>query len=396
MNDDLLFLEAFQWLFWISAGLVIYPYLIYPLILIIANWILPSKSSNKTLHSRDVRVSMIISAFNEESSIGRKLENALSTDYPESALEFIVVSDGSTDATEKIVSEYVRRDSRVRLISIDTQSGKSAGLNQAVPLATGDLIVFSDANSIYNPDAVRKMVLAFEQADVGYVVGSALYQDEVEDAVKVSEGLYWKYELWIKSLESKFFSVVGGDGAIYAIRKSLFSPLSTTDISDFVNPLQIVAAGYRGVFLPQARSYEGGSAHFQEEFKRKRRIVNRSWGAVRQHIGIFSAKRDKKFVFMLVSHKVVRWYSCLFVALAFFTSMILALETDSIVYWLAFGGILTTLVTGLLGWMLDKRGLDMPKLVYLIYYFYLVGTAGMLGIFDNLSGKTYATWTHGR
>ena len=392
-------------LFWIASFVVVYPYVGYPLILAASNRFFPTKSdwangltNNVELHSADEMpsVTLIVSAFNEAAVIREKIVNAQSLDYPVDLLEVIVVSDGSTDGTDEIVEEYVANDSRIRLLRLESQSGKSAGLNQAVPLATGEIVVFSDANAMYEYDALLRLVEPFSEGKVGYTVGSALYQEDATEAVNDSEGLYWKYELWIKRLESAFFSVVGGDGAIYAIRRELFQPLDPIDISDFVNPIQIVAAGYRGVFLSGARSYEGGTEEFSDEFRRKRRIVNRSWGAVRRHIGLFSIKRHPRFLFMLISHKVIRWWSVAFVVLALVAGLVLALQPESGLYQLLTFGIAGSVLLALVGWRLEKLGQAMPRFVYLPYYFYLVGIASLMGIADNFKGRSYATWTHHR
>ena len=391
-------------LFWLSCALVIYPYVAYPLLLHTVNRIRYQEQRAIGEHAQEKEASvdtlpsltLIISAYNEQSVIKQKLRNCSQLDYPAELLDVLVVSDGSTDATGKIVKQYADTDTRVRLHTMGKQSGKTAGLNEAVLLARGEILVFSDANAMYSPDALVRLVAPFSESDVGYTVGSALYHDDEEGAVNISEGLYWKYELWIKKLESDFYSVVGGDGAIYAIRRNLFQPLENKDISDFVNPLQIVAAGYRGVFLPEARSYEGGTEEFADEFRRKRRIVNRSWSAVNRYIKIFSWKRHKKFLFMLVSHKVIRWLSCFFVVFALATSSVLAAtRSDSMYFWLT-ATISATILTGFTGWVMDRRGLPIPKVVYLIYYFYLVGLASLLGIADYQRGKTYTAWRHVR
>ncbi len=388
-----------EWVFWVSSFLVVYPYIVYPTLLLILNRMLARNSGTaeqpKSPES-EVRVTMIVSAFNEERSIRLKLDNALQTDYSPELFEVIVISDGSSDGTDDIVNGFAAEHANVRLLRINEQSGKTFGLNKAVPIARGEIIIFSDANAMYKPDAVTRLVAGFNNPDVGYVVGSALYHDDDVEAVNISEGLYWRYELWIKSLESDYYSVVGGDGAIYAIKKPLFRELSTIDISDFVNPLQIVASGYKGVFLSEARSFEGGASNFQEEFKRKRRIVNRSWGAIVRHMHMFNVKEHGKFLFMLISHKIVRWYSGFFVFLALFSSLMLSWKSSSDFYLIAFAFIMLSIVIALIGWICDKNRLTMPKLVYLFYYFYLVALAGTLGIIDDFRGTSYAIWSHGR
>lgn len=336
-------------------------------------------------------MSIIIAAYNESEVIGKKIENSLELDYP-GALEIIVISDGSTDDTAAIVKTFANKHTNVNLINMEFQAGKTVGLNTAVPTAKGDIVVFTDANAIYANDALIKLTNPFENSAVGYTVGSALYIEDEVAAVNNSEGLYWRYELAIKKLESDFYSVVGGDGAIYAIRAGLYSQLANYDISDFVNPLQIVSKGYRGIFVHDSRCYEHGTNEFFDEFRRKRRIVNRSWGAVHRNLKLFSLKNHKRFLFMLISHKVIRWWSFPLVMLSAFTGGFVALQSASVLYAVLVIGICSTILIAFIGWRLDKAGVNMPRIVYLLYYFYLIGLAGVLGIMDEIRGNRHAIW----
>ncbi|NIU02670.1 MAG: glycosyltransferase, partial [Nitrosopumilaceae archaeon] len=168
-------------------------------------------------------------------------------------------SDASTDRTDKIVQEHSLKTGRVKLVRQESRFGKSIGLNMAVKQASGDVIIFSDANAMYEKTAIKELVKYFADQEVGYVVGKALYYEDLENAAATNESLYWKYETFIKQLESNFHSVCVGDGAIYAIRKNLYRDLDADDIGDFVNPLIISANGYRGVFNPHAICYENAA-----------------------------------------------------------------------------------------------------------------------------------------
>ena len=295
--------------FWLASVLVVYPYLIYPLLLRVLCAFRPSPGAARTTSSTHPRVTLVISAFNEAGAIKGKLDNALALDYPPDRLEVIVASDASSDRTDEIVLEFAARDSRVRLIRQEVRRGKSAALNLAVAAASTDIIVFSDANAMYDPAAIQQLADGFADPKIGYVVGAALYSDADGNRARESEGIYWKLELFLKGLESRYDSVLGGDGAIYAIRRHLFRNLLDDDISDFVNPMQIVAAGYRGTFNPAARCYELAGETFAKEFRRKRRIVNRSWRAVRRHGRQLNWREHGRFLFMLLSHKVIRWFA---------------------------------------------------------------------------------------
>jgi len=389
-------------IFWTAAFLVIYPYLIYPALLVCANRLCAVFKKANNLQKPEQEgsfafptVSIIVAAYNESAVISKKIENSLALKYPKT-LEVIVISDGSTDDTADKVQTFANKYDNVKLVNMASQSGKTVGLNTAVPTAKGDILVFTDANAMYAEDALIQLTKPFENSSVGYTVGSALYVDDDDAAVNDSESLYWRYELTIKKFESDFYSVVGGDGAIYAIRAGLYSPLADYEISDFVNPLQIISKGYRGIFVPESRSYEHGTDEFFEEFRRKRRIVNRSWGAVRRNLKLFSMSKHKRFLFMLVSHKVIRWWSFPLVILSAITGGFVALQTGSAFYAMLVLGIGCTLGAGFIGWRLDKAGANMPRLIYLLYYFYLIGLAGLLGIADEIRGNRQTIWKPAR
>ncbi len=392
-------LFPFEILFIGSCALVVYPWIVYPLLL----RCLPVRARNgvDSLNARRAdavppSVTMVVCAHDEARWIGEKVRNALALDYPADRLGVVVVSDASTDATDSIVADLAAADARAALVRMHERGGKTRALNRVVPGLSSDLVVFTDANAMFEPRALRELVAPFEDPQVGYTVGAALYRDEDAEAVNVSEGLYWRYEMLIKRLESRFDSVVGGDGAIYAIRRELYRPLADVDISDFVNPLQIVADGHRGVFVPEARSHESGSDAFDDEFRRKRRIVNRSWGAVRRHIGLFSWHRHARFLFMLVSHKVVRWFSAVLTGVALASGGVLALQHPWPGYAVLWALVVASVAVALAGYALDRAGRDMPKLVYLVYYFHLVGLASVLGIADELRGRRVTVWASAR
>lgn len=394
MHESVELAMVLKILFWTASFLVLYPYVFYPLLLAAINRIRSRVDALASDDSQLPSVTLVISAFNEEDVISEKIQNSLSLDYPKERLSIVVVSDASDDDTDQVVNDWSLKNDRVKLLRQSDRLGKSSGINAVMKTLDSDIVVFSDANALYEADAVRELVKPFTDSTVGYVVGSALYLEQGKDAVKDSEGLYWKYELMVKKLESSFHSVVGGDGAIYAIRRELFWALGQSDINDFVNPLQIVASGSRGVFSQTARCYEYASDAFKQEFGRKRRIVNRSWRAVCTYWHLFSLRRHAIFLFMLVSHKVIRWLSMLFIVLALFSCMAILLIEPSALYFLCLTGILSTLFLAALGRWLDLRDKTMPRLVYLPYYFYFVNLASILGIWDNSRGVRHVTWGH--
>jgi cellulose synthase/poly-beta-1,6-N-acetylglucosamine synthase-like glycosyltransferase len=216
-------------------------------------------------------VSLLIPAYNEEAHIEQKLRNSLALDYPKAQLEIVVASDGSTDQTNAIARGFAAQG--VTLMDLRDNIGKSAMLNEVVPLLTGELVVFSDASSELEPDALRRLVRSFADPGVGAVsglyrlAGGASLRDE-------GEGLYWRYETFLKRQESWLHSILGGHGAFYAIRKALFRPLDGGAINDdYVIPMRVVEQGFRAVYEPSAVAWERELASMEGEFARRRRIA---------------------------------------------------------------------------------------------------------------------------
>lgn len=371
--------------FWISGALVVYVYFLYPALL----WLLARALGQQHSINEQFRpkVTLLISAYNERGVIAGKIENSLALDYPSGLLEIIVVSDSSDDGTDEIVATYAPRG--VHLVRQSQRLGKAAGLNLGVVQSTGAFVVFSDANAMYQRDAICKLVRHFFDSSIGYVVGNAKYLRVAgQTASAESEGIYWRIETWLKNLESQFGSVVGGDGAIYAIRRELYKPLLPTDINDFLNPLQIVAQGYRGLYEPEAACFEEAGESFQKEFRRKVRIISRSMNAIRREPRIILPWIQPRHWLALVSHKVLRWSVPLFLFFLLVTNAFLRDRPGfSILFWLQLG--FYALATA--GWLLEKRT-SIPKLFYLPFYFCVVNTASLLGIYRFLTGALSPTW----
>ena len=337
-------------------------------------------------------VTLVISCYNEADVIARKLENSLALDYPGNKLAILVVSDGSDDGTDNIVKGFA--DKGIRLIRQEGRLGKTMGLNLAVEAADSEIIVFSDANAMYDTQAVRYLVRHFSHEKVGYAVGAALYTDADTGASAHNENLYWRYELAIKTWESRLHSVVGGDGAIYAIRSRLWQPLQQRDINDFVNPLQIIAQGYRGRFEPRAQCFEETAGSFDKEIARKERIVNRSIRGLMRVKSVMNPLKTGVFSSMVISHKLLRWLIPYFLVLGVAGSALLASQSLALFQLITLGslGLLLLATTGQL-WR-DKTRL--PTVLSLPYYFVMVNAYAMKGIYKALRGETQVTWSSAR
>ena len=371
-------------LFWGLAAIAGYVYFGYPLLL----KLLPRKvaSVDQGTEGEWPSVTMLISAYNEASCIQEKLDNSLALEYPEGKLEIVVISDASDDGTDAIVDAVT--DSRVSLLRMEERGGKTAGLNAGVDASNADIVVFSDANAMYATNSVIALVTPFTDPRVGAVIGESTYQEPETESGK-SESLYWRYETLIKRLESNSGSVVGGDGAIYAVRRSLYQPMLPGDLSDFVNPLQVVQAGKLCVYEPEAISYEAAADSFRDEFRRKVRIVNRAWRALWKMRSMLNPFAYGIFSLKLWSHKVLRWLMPLLMLVLLLSNTLIALD-DSRYYALLIGQLLFYALA-LFGYNWRDRATQ-PTITRIPYYFCLVNLAAAVGLVEVLRGKSYTTW----
>ncbi len=375
--------------FWTSALAVVYVYAGYPFLL----WILGVLGFRRPAKRAAIEppVTLVISAFNEVAVIGAKLRNSLALDYPPDKLQVLVVSDASDDGTDEVVTGC--GDPRVDLLRMPDRGGKTVGLNAAVRRARGEILVFSDANAMYETSALRHLASNFADPAVGAVTGESRYRIEENDASTEAENKYWTYELWIKGLESELGSLVGADGAIYAVRRELYSDLAASDLSDFVNPLQVVARGYRNVYESRAVSYEGGAEGFGAEFRRKVRIVNRAWRATLKLRGLLNPWRHGFFAIQFLSHKVLRWFVPVFLLVTLGANLWLAPGSAFYSVTLTAQGLLYA--SALAGMLLERVGRP-AGLLNVPYYFCAVNIASLLGIVQALTGRTYTTWNSSR
>ena len=342
-------------LFWASFALLVYVYLGYPLLL------------------------SFLASFSEPKQPD--------FEYPRDRLEIMVISDGSNDGTDEIVQQFCSQG--VRLVRQEPRQGKTAGLNLGISEARGEILVFSDANAMYQPDAIRRLVRHFANPKVGYVVGNARYYEKgTESSSAQSEGLYWKLETYLKKKESLFASVVGGDGAIYAIRRELYSPLLPTDINDFLNPLQIVSLGYKGVFEPAAVCYEEAAENFNQEYRRKVRIISRSLNALRRVPQVLNPLNDTRQWFLLVSHKLLRWFAPFFMIACFGTSLSLWKMP-----FYKFAAILQMFfyLLAVFGWQWRPAN-KLGRILSLAFYFCTVNLASLVGCVKCFRGDISGKW----
>lgn len=265
-------MSVMEYLFWLSASLVVYGTMGYPVVI----WLL-GRLAPKPVRKRDIcpTVTCVIAARNEERTIGAKLENLLTQDYPSDRLDIIVVSDGSMDDTAVIVEKWVQKvPTRVMLLSISTHCGKAYALNMGVAAAKGEIILFADARQRFDPQAVRMLVKNFADSEVGAVSGELMLGETAGRGANAGGGLYWRYEKFLRKAESRSGSMIGCTGAIYAVRRMLFPPLPKGAlVDDVLIPMQILLSGHRVVFENEALAFDRLPDSLDREFYRKVRTA---------------------------------------------------------------------------------------------------------------------------
>jgi len=374
-------------LFWSSLFIILYAYFGYPLCLYIISFTKPNRKI-ETITSRYPNVSLLISAYNEENVIEDKILNSLSLNYPKDLLEIVVVSDASEDRTDEIVRCYIQKG--VLLRSYEGRIGKTACLNKAVPLSKGDIIVFSDANSKYDRDAIKHLVKRFNDPKVGLVTGSTKYNSKNPNSISKSVSAYSKIEEITKKLESKIGSCVGADGAIFAIRKQLYQQLKEYDINDFVIPLYIIRQGDRAVLEEDAFCVEELAKGIKGEFKRQARITNRTLRAIFSNIDMLNPFNFGIFSFELLSHKLLKFLIPYFMLMLLITNVFLL--TNSSLYSIFLACQLLFYLFGLTGFR-DESARQRARLISVPQTFLATNMAILWGWVTYFKGETYTTWS---
>lgn len=363
-------------LFWLSLLTLAYAFAGYPLLVAFLGHRRRSVPSGGELPS----ISVLLSVYNEEQIITAKIRNFLELDYPQDRIELLVVSDGSDDATESLVEQCA--SPRVRLLRQSERGGKTRAINWAATEAAGDILVFTDANSMFRPASMRKLAAPFAAEDVGLVGGRSVYVDK--DGGETSGGLYRRYEEWIKNGESGLFSIVGADGAIYALRKDIFEPLRPEYINDLLHPIQVVLRGKRAISEPSAVVVEAGEENGGAELRRQTRIMAQSWLlCLRFGSDLLRAGRFG-FLWQLVSHKILRWLTL--PLLAVLGASAIAGAGSGVFHFLVLFGLAGLTLMAWAGFR-GRKGIS-----HAAWMFFILHWAALLGLFQLARGERFVTW----
>jgi cellulose synthase/poly-beta-1,6-N-acetylglucosamine synthase-like glycosyltransferase len=371
-------------LFWASAGLIVYTHLGYPLLLLALTGLRRRSAGEPSRARREFAgssqgvptVSLIVPAYDEEEVIAAKVANALALDYPRDRLQVIVASDGSTDAT----AERARAAGAGLVLELPP-GGKVAALNAAADQAAGEILAFSDANSVWARDALRRLVAPFADRGVGYVCGQVRFTDPDGDNL---EGAYWRYEMAVREMESALAGVTAGNGAIYAVRRDAYVPLPPSGSHDLSFPFALARRRLRSLYVPGARAEEKMVPTMEGEFARKRRMMVGLWDIVVGEGMVSPRGYSPLFAFELASHRLLRYLSPLLHAVALVANAFLL--GAGWVYDVTFALQLALLAAALLG-------RAVPLAPFRIARYYVMTTASIAaGLWDRLRQGSGGRW----
>lgn len=377
-------MSAMVLVFWLSAGFLVYTYLGYPVVL--RAWA-RFMARRTFVGRREPRVTLIVVAYNEAARIRKRIENFLELDYDWGRVEIIIASDGSTDGTAELARGY--RSPFVKILEFRTRRGKSAVLNEVIPLARGEIVVLADTRQRFETEALRALVADFTDSAVGAVSGELVLQARAEGS-EVGKGVdfYWRYEKLLRRMESNISSSIGVTGAIYALRKALFKHIpDATILDDVLIPMNVVRQGYRVLFEPHARAYDWTSADADTEFKRKLRTIAGNFQLLMLEPWLLNPFLNPAW-FQTLSHKVCRLLSPLFLAAAFAANLPLAAQP-------AYRGLLLLQLlfyaAAFLGY-LTRGAARRPFLLNVPYAFCLLNWATVLALVGLMNGHQQVTW----
>ncbi len=380
-------------LFFVLLGVVFYTYLGYGILLVLLVKIkrLFVKQNTQFNAVFYPTVSFIVPCYNEIDVVEDKIKNCLALDYPKDKLEIIFITDGSTDGTDTLVSQH----EGVKLLHDTARGGKSAAENRSLQHATGEIIVFSDANTELPVEALKKIVRHYIDPKIGAVSGEKrIAKKELDNASGAGEGIYWKYESFLKRMDVELYSLVGAAGELFSFRKSLFTELETdTVLDDFVLSMRIAGAGYVVTYDPEAYAMETASASVKEELKRKIRICAGGWQAMVRLAYLLNPFKNFVLWFQYVSHRVLRWsVTPVCLALLIPINLVLVVNSEGLTFFhVALLGQIIFYIAAIAGWILANREIKV-KALYVPYYFLIMNYAVIAGFFRYINKSQAAAW----
>ncbi len=381
-------------LFWISLFIVFYSFLGYGILLytlVRMKRLFFGKETDHTLDKNHLpTVALVIAAYNEEDYIEAKINNCLELDYPKEIFEIVFVTDGSSDATPKIIAQHPG----IKLFHKNERSGKMAAIKRVLPELTSDIVVFTDANTFLNNEAIQELIKHYQNPKVGAVAGEKkIIVKKTADASSAGEGFYWKYESALKKWDYELYTNVGAAGELFSIRRSLYQPVeSDTIIDDHMIAMRIAEKGYIIAYEPGAYALETASANSREELKRKIRIAAGGIQSIFRLKQAANPFRNPVLTFQYISHRVLRWTVTPFLMiLLMLLNIAIVYKTNNTLYTALLIAQATFYTLSIIGYFLERKHLKV-KVFFIPYYFCLMNYAVMAGIKRYLKKTQSAAW----
>ena len=373
-------------IFYFSLFVLVYIYLLYPVIIsFLGNCF--AKQRNGTLPEAFIDFNIIVAAYNEEKVIEEKILNLLEIDYPHNLYKVTVVSDGSSDETESIVLRYENLHAdRISLLRVENRLGKTNAINKAMADNQCSVVIFTDANVMLSSNSLKVLAKEYSNQKVGGIAGSLTYVNPEASGSAYSNGLYWRYEEFIKEAESRTGAVMGADGSIFSIRARLYRALPIHVLDDFCTSMNVVIQGLEFRFCKALKAYEKGAVGSREEFVRKIRIANRSYNSFKYLKPFRKLGWIDKWKFF--SHKYLRWNTCIFMIAAIFSNFFLMLSGER--FW-AFCMLLQGVFYLL---AIAKACMPNVKIPFgaIVHYFVFANLATMIGVLKSIFGSKISVW----
>ncbi len=373
-----------QILFFTSLAALFYVYIGYPLLVYFVSLVRPREIKKSFI---EPNVTILITAYNEEKDIRTKLENTLLIDYPKEKLEILVASDGSTDRTDEIIKSFSEQN--IKLFRQEGRKGKTFTQNKAVEETWGEIILFSDATTMYRADVLREILPNFADQTVGCVAGKLIYVDESASSVGSGAKSYWNYETFLKTSESRACSLIGASGCLYAVRKSAYREMYAEACSDFLICTILYRQNLRSVFEPNAVCTEETNRHAGNELKMRVRVISQTFTDLWRNRDMLNPLKSGFYAVELLSHKLMRYAVPFFLFLMFISTAFLA--ATSTLFFIILAAQIIFYLFGLIGWIIEKRGVS-PIIFSMPLYFVLANLASIVGFYKFLRGEKYTRW----
>lgn len=375
-------------LFYVSLCLILWHNIIYGLILVFISFLKRSRNLNGCQNNEMPSVSLIIAVYNEEKVIEKKIKNSILLDYPQEKLEIIFASDNSTDRTNEIISEYTGKYKNIKLVNLRERVGKVSAYNNAVKYANGEILAFSDANTIWDRSSLKKLVQALADSRVSCACGKLVYTNTGESEVAYSEGIYWKLESMMKEGESKVYSLTALNGGIYAMKKKDYIIIDPLYSHDLGVPLFLGTQRKRTIFVKDAIGFERSGTTLEDEIKRKRRMFGRLYSFLFKNPSLFINPFKYNFLYFIsvFSHRTIR-YALPFLHILLFILDLLLLN-KGVFYNLVFLIHIVFISFAVGGYAIRKK----IKPLFLTYYYFLFLQSMLLGFFDFIKGNIKPYW----